>query len=178
MEEVDYEEDDGLMEQDEADYSGNQEENLESETSNVHENSTNTDENLTEKAEKYDGSSVSNTLFLSRYAPNVTREDLYSVLSKFGKIRFIDMKGRFSYIEFTELSSAIAAKAALHHSGPMLGSSYLGLIADFKKSSSSDKVLSFLSNCACAFFHCINNLNYKRRIELVSKMEPYLLIAM
>jgi len=90
---------------------------------------------MTDDASSRDNSKggVSNTLFLTRYSLSISRSDLYLFLSKFGEIKDIFMKDRFSYIEFSDVNSAISAKKALHHSGPMLGSSSLGLIADYKK---------------------------------------------
>lgn len=73
---------------------------------------------------------VEHVLFISRFDPNTTKQDIKELFAPFGALGDINIMTNIAFIDFANAEDASKAKFALHHQ-PGLGCD--SLIVDFKK---------------------------------------------
>lgn len=76
------------------------------------------------------GPAKTNILFLSRFAPGTTIEDVKALMSTYGATDKISVRDTFAFVDFQQIEDAEKAKYALHESNN-LGSDRL--VVDFKR---------------------------------------------
>eukprot|EP01039_Chlorochromonas_danica_P008437 gene8437-9303_t len=79
---------------------------------------------------------IPHVLFVSRFQPSVTEEEIKATFERFGPVRSMVHKTTVAFIEFEKAEDAYKAKHALHRT-PCLGTD--SLVVDFKKNNTGVK---------------------------------------
>lgn len=92
---------------------------------------------------------VSRFLYLTRFNPSISEKEIENVMSAYGKVTAVFIRGKNAFVDFETEDEAVAARNALLHK-PELGAE--SLIVDFKNDKPKKVVISCLISSLSFFF--------------------------